>query len=192
MNKPIDEKRDKFLLLFVPPATQQSDVFICCSIISGNLFISLIFLILSGLYFYNSLYTKDFSSIIHLIYTLIYLGCGCFLLNATIRQNYISAKIAYILYEINFFVKLILYILMLVINFFFIFIYWDLNYLTKVCALLLAGGIELGIMSYFIFVMYCFLVVSKDYDNDLNRVGAEYQELLKDDKNDKELKELKT
>ena len=71
MEKSNDEKRDKFLLLFVPPATQQSDVFICCSIISGNLFISLIFLILSGLYFYNSLYTKDFSSIIHLIYTLI-------------------------------------------------------------------------------------------------------------------------
>ena len=192
MQKPYDEKRDKFLLLFVPPATQQSDVFICCSIMSGNLFISLIFLILSALYFYTSLYTKNFTSIIHLIYTLIYAGCGCLLLNATISQNYISAKIAYILYEINFFVKLILYLIMIVINFFFVFIYWDLNYLTKVCALLLAGGIELGIMSYFIFVMYCFLVVSKEYDNDLNRVGAQYQELLKDYKDDKDLKELKS
>ena len=43
-----------------------------------------------------------------------------------------------------------------------------------------------------IFVMYCFLVVSKEYDNDLNRVGAQYQELLKDYKDDKDLKELKS
>ncbi len=46
-------------------------------------------------------------------------------------------------------------------------------------------------MSYFIFVIYCFLVISKDYDSDLNRVGAEYQELLKDFKDNKEFKELK-
>ena len=81
---------------------------------------------------------------------------------------------------------------MLTINFIFIFLFWDLNYLTKLCAILIAGGIELGIMSYFIFVMYCFLVVSKEYDNDLNRVGAQYQELLKDYKDDKDLKELKS
>ena len=191
MEKSSNEERDKFLLLFVPSVSQQSDVFICFSILSGNLFIAIIFLILGGLYFYNSLYTKDLSSIFQLIYTLIYAACGCFLLHASLRQDYISAKISYILYEINFFVKLILYTIMFCINFIFIFIFWDLNYLTKLCALVIAGGIELGIMSYFIFVMYCFLVVSKDFDNDLNRVGAEYQELLKDYKEDKELKDLK-
>ena len=191
MEKTHDEKRDKFLLLFIPSVSQQSDVFICCSIFSGNLFIAIIFLILGGLYFYNSLYTKDLISIFQLIYTLIYGACGCFLLHATFRQNYISAKISYTLYEINFFVKLILYIVMIIINFICFFIFWNLNYITKLLALIIAGGIELGIMSYFIFVMYCFLVVSKDFDNDLNRVGAEYQELLKDYKEDKELKELK-
>ena len=192
MEKSQDEKRDKFLLLFVPSVTNQSDVFICCSIFSGNLFISIIFLILGGLYFYNSLYTKSLSSIFQLIYTLIYATCGFFLLHAACTQNYISAKISYTLYEINFFVKLILYIIMIIINSICIFLFWDSNYLTKLFALLIAGGIELGIMSYFIFVMYCFLVVSKEYDNDLNRVGAQYQELLKDYKDDKDLKELKS
>ena len=191
MEKSSNEKRDKFLLLFVPSVSQQSDVFICCSIFTGNLFISIIFLILSGLYFYNSLFTKDLTSILQLIYTLVYGACGCFLLNATCRQTYISAKISYTLYEINFFIKVILYVVMLVINFISIFIFFDLNYLTKLFAVCLAGGIELGIMCYFIFVIYCFLVVSKDYDNDLNRVGAEYQELLKDYKENKEFKEIK-
>ena len=152
MEKTNDEKRDKFLLLFVPTVTHQSDVFICCSIGTGNLFISIIFLILSGLYFYNSLYTKDFNSILQLIYTLVYGACGCFLLNATFTQNYIYAKIF---------------------------------------AIFMGGCIELGIMSYFIYVMYCFLIISKYYNNDINRVGAEYQELLKEFKEDKEFKELK-
>ena len=71
------------------------------------------------------------------------------------------------------------------------FIFLDYNYLTKICAICLAGGIELGVMSYFIFVMYCFLIVSKDFDSDLNRVGAEYQELLKDCPENKEFKELR-
>ena len=186
MEKSSNEKRDKFLLLFVPTVNQQSDVFVCCSIFTGNLFISIIFLVLSGLYFYNSLFSENLKSILQLIYTLVYGACGCFLLSATFRNNYISGKISYTLYEINFFIKLILYAAMLLINFIFIFIFWDLNYLTKLCAVALAGGIELGIMSYFIFVMYCFLIVSKDYDNDLNRVGAEYQELLKDYKENKE------
>ena len=191
MEKTFDEKRDKFLLLFVPSVSQQSDVFVCCSILTGNFFISIIFLILSVLYFYNSFYTKDLTSILQLIYTLLYLACGCFLLNAAWRQNYISAKISYILYEINFFIKLILYVFIIAINFICIFLYWDLKYLTKLCAVSLAGGIELGLMSYFIFVIYCFLVVSKDYDNDFNRVGAEYQELLKDYKENKDFKEIK-
>ena len=80
---------------------------------------------------------------------------------------------------------------MIIINSICIFLFLDSNYLTKLFALLIAGGIELGIMSYFIFVMYCFLVVSKDFDNDLNRVGAEYQELLKDYKEDRDMKGFK-
>ena len=191
MEKSNDEKRDKFLLFLVPPVSQQSDVFVCCSITAGNKFISIIFLIISTIYFYNSFYTKDLTSIIQLIYTLIYGACGCFLFNAAFTQNYISAKISYTLYEINFFIKLVLYIILFFINFICMFIFLDYNYLTKICAICLAGGIELGVMSYFIFVMYCFLVISKDLDNDLNKVGAEYQELLKDYKENKEFKELK-
>ena len=191
MEKSSDEKRDKFLLLFVPPVTQQSDVFVCCSIVTGNIFISIIFLIISGLYFYNSLYSKNLTSILQIVCTLIYGACGCFLLNASFTSNYISAKIAYILYEINFFIKFILYLILFFINFVCIFIFLDSYYITKIFGVGLAGGIELGIMSYFIFVMYCFLVISKDYDSDLNRVGAEYQELLKDFKDNKEFKELK-
>ena len=191
MEKSSDDKRDKFLLLFVPPVTQQSDVFVCCSIVTGNIFISIIFLIMSALYLYNSLYSKNLTSILQIVYTLIYGACGCFLLNAAFTSNYISAKISYILYEINFFLKCIFYLILFFLNLISIFIFWDTYYIYKIFAVCLAGGIELGIMSYFIFVMYCFLVISKDFDSDLNRVGAEYQELLKDSKDDKEFKELK-
>ena len=191
MEKPSDDKRDKFLLLFVPPVTQQSDVFVCCSIVTGNIFISILFLIMSALYLYNSLYSKNLTSILQIVYTLIYGACGCFLLNAVFTSNYISAKISYILYKINFFLKFIFYLILFFLNLISIFIFWDTYYITKIFAICLAGGIELGIMSYFIFVIYCFLVISKDYDSDLNRVGAEYQELLKDFKDNKEFKELK-
>ena len=191
MEKSSDDKRDKFLLLFVPPVTQQSDVFVCCSIVTGNIFISIIFLIMSALYLYNSLYSKNLISILQIVYTLIYGACGCFLLNAAFTSNYISAKISYILYEINFFLKCIFYLILFFLNLISVFIFWDTYYITKIFSLCLAGGIELGIMSYFIFVMYCFLVISKDYDSDLNRVGAQYQELLKDFKDNKEFKELK-
>ena len=191
MEKSPDDKRDKFLLLFVPPVTQQSDVFVCCSIVTGNIFISIIFLIISGLYLYSSLYSKNLISILQIVLTLLYGACGCFLLNAAITSNYISAKISYILYEINFFLKFIFYLILFFLNLISIFIFWDTYYITKIFAIGLAGGIELGIMSYFIFVIYCFLVISKDYDSDLNRVGAQYQELLKDCKDDKEFKELK-
>ena len=85
----------------------------------------------------------------------------------------------------------IIFTILFFLNLISIFIFWDTYYITKIFAICLAGGIELGIMSYFIFVIYCFLVISKDYDSDLNRVGAEYQELLKDFKDNKEFKELK-
>ena len=177
MERENDEKRDKFLLLFVPTVNQQSDVFVCCSILNGNQFISIIMLILSSFYFYNALYESKLAAIRDLILCLVYGASGCFLLFSTFNQNYIYAKISYVLYEITFFAKFIGYLVIFLPNF--IYILRDLNYLTKIFAIILGGCIELGIMSYFIFVMYCFLVVSKDFDNDLNRVGAEYQELLK-------------
>ena len=189
MERENDEKKDKFLLLFVPTVNQQSDVFVCCSIINGNKFISIIMVILSGLYFYNALYNTKLSAIRDLILCLVYGASGCSLFISTFNQNYIFAKIPYVLYEITFFVKFIAYILLFLVNF--IYIFSDLKYLTKMFAIALGGCIELGLMSYFIYVMYCFLIITKYYNNDINRVGAEYQELLKDFKEDKEFKELK-
>ena len=189
MERENDERKDKFLLLFVPTVNQQSDVFVCCSIINGNQFISLIMLIISAIYFYNALYATKLSAIIDLLLCLVYGASGCFLFISTFSQNYIYAKIPYALYEITFFVKFFVYIILFIYDF--IYIFSDTKYVTKMFAVLLGGGIELGIMSYFIYVMYCFLIITKYYNNDINRVGAEYQELLKDFKDDKEFKELK-
>jgi hypothetical protein len=180
MEKTNEEKRDKFLLLFVPKVTPQTDVFVCCSITVGNQFISIVFLLISATHFFNSLYTKNLTSIFHLVYSLIYCASGCFLLFSTFTQNYIFAKISYILYQILFFIRMILYLLAFIGNIVSIFIYMDPSYILRIFGVLLAAGIELGIMSYFIFVIYCFLVVNKDVNNDINRIGAEYQELLKD------------
>ena len=191
MEKTNEEKKDKFLLLFVPKITPQTDVFVCCSITTGNQFISIIFLLISAMHFFNSLYTKNLTSIFHLIYCLVYCASGCFLFYSAFTQKYIFAKISYILYHIVFFIRAILYILIIIGNLINVFIYMDFSYIIRIFGILLAAGIELGIMSYFIFVIYCFLVVSKDMDNDINRVGAEYQELLKDCKEDKDFKAIK-
>ena len=188
MERENDEKKDKYLLLFVPTVNQQSDVFVCCSIIIGNQFISVIMLMISCIYFYNALYATKLSAIIDLIICLVYGASGCFLIISTIYQNYIYAKISYVLYEITFFVKLVGYSFLLLVDIFYIF--GDTRYITKAFAVLLGGAIELGIMSYFIYVMYCFLIITKFYNNDINKVGAEYQELLKDFKDNKEFKEL--
>ena len=102
MERENDEKKDKFLLLFVPTVNQQSDVFVCCSIINGNKFISIIMVILSGLYFYNALYNTKLSAIRDLILCLVYGASGCSLFISTFNQNYIFAKIPYVLYEITF------------------------------------------------------------------------------------------
>ena len=141
--------------------------------------------IISGIYFYNALYVTKLSAIIDLLLCLVYGASGCFLFISTFNQNYIYAKIPYVLYEITFYVIFYAYILLFIYDF--ISILSDNNYITKLFAVLLGGGIELGIMSYFIYVMYCFLIITKYYDNDINRVGDEYQELLKDDKKFKEL-----
>ena len=141
--------------------------------------------IISGIYFYNALYVTKLSAIIDLLLCLVYGASGCFLFISTFNQNYIYAKIPYVLYEITFYVIFYAYILLFIYDF--ISILSDNNYITKLFEVLLGGGIELGIMSYFIYVMYCFLIITKYYDNDINRVGDEYQELLKDDKKFKEL-----
>ena len=78
MERENDEKKDKYLLLFVPTVNQQSDVFVCCSIIVGNQFISIIMLIISCIYFYNALYSTKLSTIIDLIICLVYGASGCF------------------------------------------------------------------------------------------------------------------
>ena len=189
MERENDEQKDKYLLLFVPTVNQESDVFVCCSIISGNQFISIILLIISGIYFYNALYATKLTTIFDLILCLVYGASGCFLFISTFNQNYIYAKIPYVLYEITFFIKLVVYIFIFLINI--LYIFSDLKFIITTVGLLLGGAIELGIMSYFIYVMYCFLVITKYYNNDINRIGAEYQELLKDSKDDKEMKEIK-
>ena len=183
MERENEEKKDKYLLLFVPTVNQQSDVFVCCSIITGNQFISIIMLIISAIYFYTALYATKLSTIINLILCLVYGASGCFLIISTINQNYIYAKIPYVLYEITFFVKFIVYIILTLFDFIYIFI--DVNYFTRMSAVLLGGGIELGLMAYFIYVMYCLLVITKYLNNDINRVGTEYQKLLKGFKDDK-------
>ena len=179
MERENDEKKDKYLLLFVPTVNQQSDVFVCCSIISGNQFISIIMLIISAIYFYNALFATKLSTIINLILCLVYGASGCFLIISTFNQNYILAKIPYVLYEITFFAKFITYILLSLIDFIYIFI--DTNYFTRMSAVVLGGAIELGIMAYFIYVMYCLLIITKYFNK------VEYQELLKDAQDDGEL-----
>jgi len=189
MERENDEKKDKFLLLFLPTVNKQSDVFVCCSILNGNQFISILLLMISSIYFYNALYATKLSLILNLIICLVYGASGFFLFYSTMNQNYIFAKIAYVLYEITFFIKFILYLIVFLLDF--LYVFSNTRYLTRMFAVLLGGGIELGIMSYFIYVMYCFLIVTKYYDKDINKIGAEYQELLKDFNDDKEFKELK-
>ena len=46
----------------------------------------------------------------------------------------------------------------------FLYVFSDIRYLTKMFAVLLGGAIELGVMSYFIYVMYCFLIMTKYYN----------------------------
>ena len=174
--------------MFVPTVNQQSDVFVCCSIINGNRFISILLLLISGLYFFSALITTKLYTIISLIFCLIYGASGCSLIISTFNQTYIYAKIAYVLYEINFFIKFTGYILLILVDL--LYIFKDTKNIIKAVGAILAAVIELGIMAYFIYVMYCFLIVIKYFNNDINKVGAEYQELLKDNQDNIEFKEL--
>ena len=188
MERENDEQKDKFLLLFVPTVNQQSDVFVCCSIINGNRFISILLLLISGLYFFSALITTKLYTIISLIFCLIYGASGCSLIISTFNQTYIYAKIAYVLYEINFFIKFTGYILLILVDL--LYIFKDTKNIIKAVGAILAAVIELGIMAYFIYVMYCFLIVIKYFNNDINKVGAEYQELRNDNQDNIEFKEL--
>ena len=71
-------------------------------------------------------YSTKLYAIIDLIFCLVYGASGCFLIISTSNQNYIYAKIAYVLYEITFFVKFIGYIILFLLDF--IYIFGDLKY----------------------------------------------------------------
>ena len=98
------------------------------------------------------------------------------MLISTLNQNYIQVKISYVLYGINFFIKFILYSLLFLIEIIYIFI--DTKYAKAMLPVLLGGIIELCFMSYFLYVMYCYLIITKF--NTLNKIGDEYQQLIKD------------
>ena len=170
-----DQSKDKFLGFFTPNVDPQSQVFCCCSITIGNQFISIILLMISCIYFYNALYSIQ-SVIAQLILCLVYGATGFFLLISTLNQNYIQVKISYVLYGINFFIKFILYSLLFFVEIIYIFI--DTKYVKAMFAILLGGIIELCFMSYFLYVMYCYLIITKFYNN--NKIGDEYQQLIKE------------
>ena len=169
------QSKDKFLGFFTPTVDPQSQVFCCCSITIGNQFISIILLMISCIYFYNALYSIK-SVISQLILCVVYGATGFLLLISTLNQNYILVKISYVLYGINFFMKFILYSLLFLLEIIYIFI--DTEYVKTMFSVLLGGIIEICFMSYFLYVMYCYLIITKF--NSLNRIGDEYQHLIKD------------
>ena len=179
MERENNEERDKYLFLFTPEVDeQQSNIFFCCSIKKGNQFIAIIMLLLCALNFYNSLYATKYA-IFYLLSCLINGASGLFLLISTFNENYIYVKIPYVLFEIEFLVKIIIYFFIFLSSF--ILIFDNIYYIFALLVFVLWGAIDLSLASYFLYVMYCFLIVTKYYNNDLNRVGAEYIELLKDD-----------
>ena len=177
-----NNKKDKFLLLFVPVVNKNSDVFVCLRIITGAQFVSIMLFFFAFIYFYNALYSTFFQSLIGMLLCIVYLVSGCFLYLSTCFEKYIYAEISYILYEIVFFAKSIDYIIILIVELYNF--YYDFTYYPKILSVVLGGTVELGIMSYFLFVIYCYLYIIDTYNNTLNKVGAEYQELLKDSNND--------
>ena len=180
MERENNEERDKYLFLFTPEVDEhQSNIFCCCSIIKGNQFIAIIMLLLCILNFYNSLYATTKYATFYLLSCLINGASGLFLLLSTFNENYIYVKIPYVLYEITFLCKILIYFFMFLTTF--ILIFDNIYNIFALIAVVLWGAIDLSLMSYILYVMYCFLIVTKFYNNDLNRVGAEYIELLKDD-----------
>ena len=186
------KNKDKYLLIFSPEVNEQTHFFCCCSIFAGNIFISIIFLIIAIIDFISSLYTLNRQSILKLIKALYYSVCGGFLFYSTYSKKYMYGRITYILYEILFFLRLILYIVAVLVNFFSIFIFLKGAYIIKFFVVLLTAFIELGIMSYFIYIIYCHLVLCSESDNEIMNNEEEKDELLRDYKeNEKGTIEIK-
>ena len=194
MRNPNRENEEKFLLLYTPEVTQETKVFCCFSITNGNIFISIILLIIAFMNFLNSFYdVKLYKSITKLISGLVYSACGGCLLYGTYKEKRIYIKFSYILYQIIFFLKLFAYAFFSIIYFILIFLRLDWRFIIRLLALLLLAFIELGIIAYFIYVIYCLLVtINNDNDNNnINNIEEENQELLKGYKEEEQgLKEI--
>ena len=180
------ENEDKFLGMFKPEVTKDTTVCCCLSIKTGNIFISILFFIIACIYFFASLYTNKFASFKNFLNCLLYSVIAGFLLYGIIKEKYTYAKISYIIYEIIFVLKVLAYGYAILFNFILIFLKLDWHYIIVVLILILFAIIELGIMCYFIYIIYCFLVITKDSNNIIYQPSEENQKLLKDyEKNDK-------
>ena len=155
------ENEDKFLGMYKPEVTKDTTVCCCISIKTGNIFLSILFFIFACIYFFASLYSNKFASFKNFLNCLVYSVIAGFLLYGIISEKYTYAKISYIIYEIIFVVKLLLYGCAILFNFIFIFLKLDWRYIIRVLVLILFAIIELGIMSYFLYIIYCFLVITK-------------------------------
>ena len=171
--------------MFKPEITENTTVCCCVPIKTGNIFISIILFIIACIYFWASLYTYKFASFKNLLNCLIYSLIAGFLLYGILSGKYTYAKLSYIIYEIIFVLKTFLYGYAILYNFILIFLKLDWHYIIRVLVLLLFAVIELGIMCYFIYIIYCFLVITKDSNNIIYQALEESQKLLKDyEKND--------
>ena len=150
----MEDKNDKFLLFFSPEVNEQSNVFCCCSITTGATFISILMLLSSILYFYGAIYSVK-SMIINLILGVIY-GCsGLCLLISIFNLNYVFAKITYVLYTITICIRLAIDIVLFIIVFIYIIV--KRQYLIYFITFFGLEAIELAIMSYFLYVIFCYL-----------------------------------
>ena len=178
MDSQEDNKKEKFLLFFQPNVNNDTDVFVCCSLLSGAQFVLILLIFIAFIYFYNGLYAAKTSTIISFIFCVIYIVIGGFLFISTLTQKYALAKISYLFYEFIFFFKLFDYIIILIIDFYYLF--YDYEYYAITLSVLMAAILELTIMGYFLYVIYSYLYLIDYYNADTNKVGAQYQELLKD------------
>ena len=186
------EKEDKFLGVFNPEVTENTTLCCCASIKTCNIFLSILLFIIACIHFFAALNTNKFASFKNLLNCLIYTIIAGFLLYGVISQKYTYAKISYIIYEIIFVLKIFSYGYAILYNFILIFLKLDWRYIISVLILILIAVIELGIMCYFIYIIYCFLVITKDNNNPIYQFLEEEQKLLKDyEKNDNNENEQK-
>ena len=186
MNTQTNSKKEKFLIFFQPSVNNNTDVFVCCSILNGAQFVSILLIFIAFIYFYNGLYAAKTSTIISFILCLVYIISGGFLFISTLTQKYILAKISYFFYEFIFCIKLLDYIILFIIDFYNLF--FDYEYYTVTLSVIMGAILELTIMSYFLYVTYCYLYLIDYYNINTNKVGAQYQELLKDNNENYESK----